>query len=69
MSGNLFSAQPRGVVGGVDFQWTGQVRRMQTSKIQSHLDAQEVVLLTNIGFSASAEVFNVSSLEVVSCSS
>jgi amino-acid N-acetyltransferase len=70
VSGNLFSSQPRGVVNGVDYKYTGQVRRMQTSKIKSHLDSGEVVLLTNIGFSATSEIFNVSSLEVaVKCAS
>jgi len=53
-----------GVVDGTDYKYTGQVRRMQTKKIRAHLDAGEIVMLTNIGFSSTAETFNVSSLEV-----
>lgn len=64
VSGNLYTAQPRGVVSGVDFMYTGQVRRIQNKKIEQHLDTGDIVLLTNIGFSATGEVYNVTSLEV-----
>ncbi|CAN0214555.1 unnamed protein product, partial [Phaeothamnion confervicola] len=57
--GNFFSAQPIGVRGGVDFGYTGEVRRIEIDKIRSRLSQGDVVQLTCIGFSGSGEVFNV----------
>ncbi|CAM9288456.1 unnamed protein product [Chrysoparadoxa australica] len=57
--GNFYSAQPVGVKHGVDFKYTGFVRKVEVEKIERRLAEEDVVLLTCIGFSTSGEVFNV----------
>jgi len=57
-SGNFVTAKPVGVVNGVDFQHTGEVRRIDAEGIRKRLDDHEVVLLSPIGFSPTGDVFN-----------
>jgi len=58
-SGNYIAAQPIGVLDGVDYQFTGQVRKVDTVAITRHLEGGDVVLVPNIGYSPTGEVFNV----------
>ena len=58
-SGNFVTAKPIGVVNGVDFQHTGEVRKIDADGIRRRLDDHEVVLLSPIGFSPTGDVFNV----------
>jgi len=57
-SGNFVTAKPVGVVNGVDFQHTGEVRKIDAEGIRRRLDDHEVVLLSPIGFSPTGDVFN-----------
>ncbi|MDO5697081.1 MAG: amino-acid N-acetyltransferase [Dermatophilus congolensis] len=59
VSGNYVQARPIGIVDGVDFQYSGNVRRVDTEAIRAALDAGAVVLLSNIGFSPTGEAFNL----------
>ena len=61
VSGNFFSSQPFGVLDGVDYMYSGFVRRMETDKIHQALKNKDIVLLTTLGFSPTGEVFNVHS--------
>lgn len=62
VSGNLFySAKPLGVRNGIDFQLTGEVRRIEVENFQRRLDSGDIVLLTSLGYSTSGEVYNVPS--------
>lgn len=67
LSGNFITARPVGVVGGVDFQHTGIVRKVSTEVIQLALNARAVVLVSPLGFSPTGEAFNLS-LEDVAAS-
>jgi amino-acid N-acetyltransferase len=58
-SGNYIAAKPVGVVDGVDFQYTGAVRKVDGVAIARHLEAGEVVLIPHIGYSPTGEVFNL----------
>jgi amino-acid N-acetyltransferase len=58
-SGNYIAAQPIGVLDGVDYQFTGQVRKVDAVAISRHLEDGDVVLVPNIGYSPTGEVFNV----------
>jgi len=62
--GNFIVAKPIGVVEGVDYQYTGTVRKVIATEIVADLDQENVVLVSPIGFSPSAEVFNLSMEEV-----
>ncbi|CAA0112228.1 Amino-acid acetyltransferase [BD1-7 clade bacterium] len=64
VSGNFVSAKPLGVINGVDFHFTGTVRRIDHETINHLLDNRVIVLLSNIGYSSTGECFNVSSKEV-----
>jgi amino-acid N-acetyltransferase len=58
-SGNYIAAQPIGVLDGVDFQFTGAVRKVDGAAIARRLEAGEVVLVPHIGYSPTGEVFNL----------
>ncbi|GAB4448820.1 MAG: amino-acid N-acetyltransferase [Rhodocyclaceae bacterium] len=62
--GNFIVAKPIGVVDGVDYQYTGAVRKVIGSEIVADLDQDNVVLISPLGFSPSAEVFNLSMEDV-----
>ena len=57
-SGNFVTAKPVGVVKGVDFGHTGEVRRIDADGIRRRLDDHEVVLVSPIGFSPTGDIFN-----------
>ncbi len=57
-SGNFVTAKPVGVVDGVDFGHTGEVRKIDADGIRRRLDDHEVVLISPVGFSPTGEVFN-----------
>ncbi|MBC8024088.1 MAG: amino-acid N-acetyltransferase [Burkholderiales bacterium] len=57
-SGNFVTAKPVGVVNGVDFRHTGEVRKIDADGIRRRLDDSEVVLISPIGFSPTGDVFN-----------
>ena len=59
-SGNYIAAKPIGVLDGVDFQFTGTVRKVDGPAIARRLEADEVVLVPHIGYSPTGEVFNLS---------
>ncbi len=57
-SGNFVTAKPVGVVEGVDFGHTGEVRKIDAEGIRRRLDDHEVVLISPVGFSPTGDVFN-----------
>ncbi|MGZ8219177.1 amino-acid N-acetyltransferase [Methylomagnum sp.] len=63
-SGNFVAAKPVGVRDGVDFQHTGEVRRIDADGIRAALDRGDVVLLSAVGYSPTGEIFNLRSEEV-----
>ena len=64
VSGNYVAAKRRGVVKGVDYQFTGSVRFVQADAVRRQLDAGSVVLLSNLGYSAAGEVLNCNIFDV-----
>ncbi len=63
-SGNFVTARPLGVVDGVDYCHTGEVRRIDGRAIERQLDDGNIVLLSNLGYSPTGEVFNLSAEDV-----
>lgn len=63
-SGNFVTARPVGVRHGIDFQHTGEVRRIDVPGIRAALDRGDVVLLSAVGYSPTGEIFNLRSEEV-----
>ncbi len=63
-AGNFVTARPYGVVEGVDYGYTGRVRRVDVEAIEARLDAGQIVTLTPIGYSVTGEAFNLSTPEL-----
>jgi amino-acid N-acetyltransferase len=57
--GNFITAQPIGVVNGVDLMHTGTVRKVDVAALNDRMEFGEVVLLSPLGYSPTGEVFNV----------
>ena len=57
--GNFITAQPMGVINGVDLMYTGSVRKVDVAAIKDRLEFNEVVLLSPLGYSPTGEVFNL----------
>ncbi|MFY9326649.1 MAG: amino-acid N-acetyltransferase [Georgfuchsia sp.] len=62
--GNFITARPVGVVNGIDFQYTGAVRKVIAEEIQADLAQENLVLITPISASPSGEIFNLAWEEV-----
>jgi len=58
-TGNFVIAKPIGVREGVDFKYTGSVRKIDAVGIQTQLDYGSIVVLSPIGYSSTGEVFNL----------
>ncbi|NOS73198.1 MAG: amino-acid N-acetyltransferase [Methyloglobulus sp.] len=63
-SGNFVTAKPLGVIAGVDYCHTGEVRRIDSKAIQLQLEQKNVVLISPIGYSPTGEIFNLSAEQV-----
>ncbi|MGB5079251.1 MAG: amino-acid N-acetyltransferase [Burkholderiales bacterium] len=59
VSGNFMTAQPIGVVDGVDYQYTGSVRKVDSQAISGCLDAGNIAIVSPVGYSPTGEVFNL----------
>jgi amino-acid N-acetyltransferase len=57
--GNFITAQPIGIINGVDMQHTGSVRKVDVAALKDRMEFGEVVLLSPLGYSPTGEVFNV----------
>ena len=64
IGGNFITAKPIGILNGVDYQHTGEVRGIDAESIQQQLELGGLVLLSPIGFSPTGEAFNLSYQEV-----
>ncbi len=63
-SGNFITAQPMGVHDGVDFQYTGSVRKVDAQAVAGCLDGGNIVIVSPVGYSPSGEVFNLAMEDV-----
>lgn len=57
--GNFITAQPIGVVNGMDLLHTGSVRKVDVAAMNDRMEFGEVVLLSPLGYSPTGEVFNL----------
>jgi len=58
-SGNFVTARPLGVRSGVDYQHTGEVRRVDAEAIAARLDEGALVQVSPLGVSPTGEQFNL----------
>ena len=62
--GNFITAMPQGVIDGIDFQYTGKVRSVDTDTISELIRDNCIALLSPLGYSLTGEVFNLSFADV-----
>ncbi|MCE6983061.1 amino-acid N-acetyltransferase, partial [Pseudomonas frederiksbergensis] len=58
------TARPIGVVEGVDYHHTGEVRRVDRKGINRLLDERSIVLLSPLGYSPTGQIFNLACEDV-----
>lgn len=58
--GNFVTARPVGVLDGIDFGYTGRVRRVDVAGIEKLLELGHIVLLPPQGYSPTGDTFNLS---------
>ena len=63
-SGNFVIAKPYGVRDGIDYLFTGEIRRIDEKAINKQLDSGSIVLLSPLGYSPTGEIFNVTAESV-----
>ncbi len=63
-SGNFVTGMPLGVIDGVDMQHSGKVRYIRHQAINDLLALNHIVLLSNLGYSRTGEVFNLPTEEL-----
>jgi amino-acid N-acetyltransferase len=64
VSGNFVTAKPIGVIDGIDYCHTGEVRRIDSCAMQQQLEQNRVILISPVGYSPSGEVFNLCAEQV-----
>jgi len=64
IGGNFVIGMPLGVIDGVDMQHSGKVRAIKHEAIKELLTLNHVVLLSNLGYSRTGEVFNLPTEEL-----
>ena len=57
--GNFISACPVGIIEGVNYHYTGRVRRVDTEAIEDRLNSTSIVLVSPLGYSPEGEIFNL----------
>ena len=63
-AGNFVIARPWGVIDGVDYKWTGRVRKIDVPAIRQRLDDDALVILTPLGYSLTGDSFNLATHEL-----
>ena len=63
-SGNFVTARPMGIRDGVDYEHTGEVRRIDAEAIRQRLADGAIVLVSPLGYSPTGEVFSLRAEEV-----
>jgi len=63
-SGNFVTAKPLGIRDGIDYQHTGEVRKISTETIKAMLAHGNLVLIPPLGYSPTGEVFNLNAKDL-----
>jgi amino-acid N-acetyltransferase len=64
VSGNFVTGMPLGIIDGIDMQHSGKVRTIDHRVINDLLDQNHIVLMSNIGYSRTGEIFNLPAEEL-----
>lgn len=64
IGGNFITAKPVGIRDGIDFQRSGEIRRINAPAIEQQLVDGAMILMSPVGFSPTGEAFNLNYQEV-----
>ena len=64
VSGNFITARPMGVIDGIDYRHTGQVRKVDADALNFLITHGSIALLSPLGFSPTGEAFNLAMEEL-----
>ncbi|MCZ6669028.1 MAG: amino-acid N-acetyltransferase [Gammaproteobacteria bacterium] len=64
VSGNFVTGMPLGVIDGIDMQHSGKVRTINHQVINDLLNQNHIILMSNIGYSRTGEIFNLPAEEL-----
>lgn len=64
VSGNYVMARPAGIIDGVDLQFTGEIRRIDSSAIAAQLQLVDVILISPLGYSPTGETFSLNAMDL-----
>ncbi len=64
VSGNYVMARPAGIIEGIDLQFTGEIRRLDTQAITAQMQVAEVLLISPLGHSPTGETFSLNALDL-----
>lgn len=64
VSGNYVMAKPYGIHDGIDYCFTGEVRRVDSQAIHKQLEENAIVLLSSTAYSPTGEIFSLTAEEV-----
>lgn len=59
VSGNFITAQPLGIHDGIDYGYSGLVRKINHSFISRQLQADHIILMSPLGYSPTGEAYNL----------
>jgi len=62
--GNFITAMPQGVIDGIDLQYTGKVRSVDSDAILGVLENHDLVMISPLGYSLTGEMFNLSFADI-----
>ena len=63
-SGNFITAKPLGILEGIDYQHTGEVRKVDTNSLKINLHAGQIILVSPLAYSPTGDIFNLRGEEV-----
>ncbi|WP_246540113.1 amino-acid N-acetyltransferase [sulfur-oxidizing endosymbiont of Gigantopelta aegis] len=69
ISGNFVIAKPKGIIDGIDYLHTGDIRKIDTHSFLRSLSAGDVILLSPVGYSPTGESFNINGEDLATQSS
>lgn len=64
VSGSFITAKPIGIHNGIDYEYTGKVRKISKGQMQQQLDNQNIILLSPLGLSPTGKSYNLHYEEV-----
>jgi amino-acid N-acetyltransferase len=64
VGGNFITAQPVGVIDGIDLEFTGETRKLDVASLRGQLKHADIVLISPLAHSPTGELFSLNALDL-----